>query len=292
MFNSLSLRISDALGKMSRRSSVTGEEAVNGQQQGLHAVDEGEEEEETENIAGGVSRTSKVAEIFTIEEEEQDKSSTTTPAATLLPAKKNSSAGSVLAKELEARLTISSGGGSGNSGEEKEEVSPQFSELAPLEQLLRLCGQEAEFESLPSMDELLGRHVDLSKVNKIGEGTFGEAFKAGNLVLKIVPMEGTLLVNGEAQKRAEEILAEVAITLTLSGLRQSTSDENTTRNSLVPATKANATSGFVETHGVGICRGRYASALCKEWHRWNTLNKSENDSVDVFEDDQLFVVRL
>ena len=44
------------------------------------------------------------------------------------------------------------------------------------------------------MDELLGRHVDFSKVKKIGEGTFGEAFKAGNLVLKIVPMEGTLLV--------------------------------------------------------------------------------------------------
>ena len=48
---------------------------------------------------------------------------------------------------------------------------------------------------LPSMDELLGRHVDFSKVKKIGEGTFGEAFKAGNLVLKIVPMEGTLLVS-------------------------------------------------------------------------------------------------
>lgn len=125
------------------------------------------------------------------------------------------------------------------------------------------------------MDELLGRHVDLKKVRKIGEGapvactthaaqphaarlpahaaaccaarrrrrrrhrlampcrrlptsacappaplagTFGEAFKAGGVVLKIVPMEGGVLVNGEPQKRADEILAEVSVTLTLSRL--------------------------------------------------------------------------
>jgi serine/threonine-protein kinase haspin len=69
------------------------------------------------------------------------------------------------------------------------------------------------------MEGLLRRHVDLRAVRKIGEGTFGEAFCAGDgAVLKIVPMEGTLLVNGEPQKRAHEILAEVAIALTLSQL--------------------------------------------------------------------------
>ena len=39
-------------------------------------------------------------------------------------------------------------------------------------------------------------------------------------VFKIVPLEGSLLVNGETQKRSEEILAEVAIALTLSRLRE------------------------------------------------------------------------
>lgn len=39
------------------------------------------------------------------------------------------------------------------------------------------------------------------------------------VVFKIVPLEGALLVNGEVQKRSEEILAEVAIALTLSRLR-------------------------------------------------------------------------
>lgn len=33
---------------------------------------------------------------------------------------------------------------------------------------------------LPSMEELLGRHVDLTAVRKIGEGTFGEAFRASD----------------------------------------------------------------------------------------------------------------
>lgn len=34
----------------------------------------------------------------------------------------------------------------------------------------------------------------------MGEGTYGEAFKAGNTVCKIVPVDGALRVNGEVQK--------------------------------------------------------------------------------------------
>lgn len=55
-------------------------------------------------------------------------------------------------------------------------------------------------------------------------GTFGEAFKAGGVVLKLVPMEGACLVNGEPQKRADEILAEVSVTLTLSRLNGSAAE--------------------------------------------------------------------
>lgn len=45
---------------------------------------------------------------------------------------------------------------------------------------------------------------------------------ARQVVFKIVPLEGALLVNGEVQKRSQEILAEVAIALTLSRLRDPT----------------------------------------------------------------------
>ena len=44
------------------------------------------------------------------------------------------------------------------------------------------------------MEQMLSQHVKLRTVKKIGEGTFGEAFKGGDVVFKIVPMEGNLLV--------------------------------------------------------------------------------------------------
>lgn len=145
----------------------------------------------------------------------------------------------------------------------------------PLGQLLALCGQNSA-ATLPSMSTLLGEHIDLSAVNKVGEGTFGEAFRAGDVVFKIVPLEGSTLVNGEPQKKAEEILAEAAITLTLSGLREGTT--------------GNMARSFVQTYGVGLCRGAYAPELKREWQRWHTSHTSENESVDIFPADQLFVV--
>ena len=52
----------------------------------------------------------------------------------------------------------------------------------------------------------------------------------------------------------------------------------------------NCTQGFVQTYGVGVCRGRYAPALVREWRAWDKRNGSENDPVDVFGPEQLFVV--
>lgn len=50
-------------------------------------------------------------------------------------------------------------------------------------------------------------------------GTFGEAFRGGDVVIKIVPFDGETPVNGEVQKRSAEITAEIAVSLTLSQLR-------------------------------------------------------------------------
>ena len=42
--------------------------------------------------------------------------------------------------------------------------------------------------------------------------------------------------------------------------------------------------------GIGVCRGVYATALQAEWHAWDKKIGSENDPVDNFPADQLYVV--
>ena len=51
---------------------------------------------------------------------------------------------------------------------------------------------------------------------KIGEGVYGEVFMSegeDSSVLKIMPIEGDQLVNGEPQKKFDEILSEIVITM-------------------------------------------------------------------------------
>lgn len=71
---------------------------------------------------------------------------------------------------------------------------------------------QTDIEALPSMEQLLGRHMKLKSVKKIGEGTFGEAFKGGDVVFKIVPMEGSMLVSSHAVVcPADSFLSEVGM---------------------------------------------------------------------------------
>lgn len=55
----------------------------------------------------------------------------------------------------------------------------------------------------------------LEKCRKIGEGVYGEVFlfenKREKSVIKIIPIEGEKLVNGETQKKFSEILSEIII---------------------------------------------------------------------------------
>ena len=60
---------------------------------------------------------------------------------------------------------------------------------------------------------------------------------------KIMPIDGDQLVNDEHQKTAEEIIPEAVISLALSMLSQSPSD--------------NQTSTFIKVHNISVCRGRY-----------------------------------
>jgi Haspin like kinase domain len=97
------------------------------------------------------------------------------------------------------------------------------------------------------------------------------------IVLKIIPIEGDLLVNGEPQKRFDEILQEIVISMELSNLRNG---------------KEYATDGFVNVKRVTCVEGAYPQLLIDEWElfRDNRAEGSDNDHPEVFGDDQLYVV--
>ncbi|XP_007232734.3 uncharacterized protein haspin isoform X1 [Astyanax mexicanus] len=116
--------------------------------------------------------------------------------------------------------------------------------------------------------------------NKIGEGTFGEVFSTINssnqtVALKIIPVEGSEKVNGEAQKTFGEILHEIIISKELSSLD---SKEN------------NKTNGFIGLNNLHCVQGCYPSALLKAWDKFDQDKTSENDRPDFFGKEQLFVI--
>lgn len=86
--------------------------------------------------------------------------------------------------------------------------------------VLRRCGQS---EPLP-FDDIYSDNR-LANCRKIGEGVYGEVFmnktpSGEPIVLKIIPIEGDLLVNGEVQKKYDEILSEIVIAMELSNLKK------------------------------------------------------------------------
>ncbi|XP_041369980.1 uncharacterized protein LOC121383939 isoform X2 [Gigantopelta aegis] len=119
----------------------------------------------------------------------------------------------------------------------------------------------------------------MKTITKIGEGVFGEVFRATrdgqSVAIKIVPIEGNQEVNDEPQKNFGEILSEVVISRELSNLRKNPT--NTTEN-------------FCEVKCVSCVQGSYPAHLLKQWDAFDKAKKSENDRPDIFPDDQLFMV--
>lgn len=115
---------------------------------------------------------------------------------------------------------------------------------------------------------------------KIGEGLYGEVFFcqydcAPGKVLKIIPIEGVILVNGEKQKKYSEVLSELVIAIELSNLRHDTQFK---------------TSCFVEVSRCVCVQGKYPQRLIDLWNEYHEEKVSENDSPTIFDDSQLFVI--
>ncbi|XP_055838196.1 serine/threonine-protein kinase haspin homolog isoform X2 [Episyrphus balteatus] len=141
-------------------------------------------------------------------------------------------------------------------------------------ELLKICKQTTvlSFSSLYS-------NTGLRNCRKIGEGTYGEVFVNSEknneqTVIKIIPIEGEININGEPQKTFETILPEVLITSELSKLRQ---------------TKTFSSSGFVFLKNVRYFRGKYPDYLIELWDLFEQNYGSENDHPEVFKDDQLYI---
>ncbi|XP_050223094.1 serine/threonine-protein kinase haspin homolog [Mercurialis annua] len=147
----------------------------------------------------------------------------------------------------------------------------------PFSSLLAVCGQTAPSTLL----DVFSKYCDPQSITKVGEGTFGEAFKVGTTVCKIVPFDGELRVNGEVQKKSEELLEEVVLSRTLNHLRGHDGDA---------ADASNACTTFIETLDLRVCQGPYENALIKAWEDWDDKHGSENDHPRGFPEKQCYVV--
>ncbi|CAN8294702.1 unnamed protein product [Cochlearia groenlandica] len=139
--------------------------------------------------------------------------------------------------------------------------------------LLSACGQVQPSNFM----EAFSKFCEPESIVKIGEGTYGEAFQAGPCVCKIVPIDGDFRVNGEIQKRADELLEEVILSWTLNLLREC----ETEAENLCPT--------FIKTKDIKVCQGPYDPILIKAWEDWDAKHGSENDHPD-FPEKQCYVM--
>ncbi|XP_030754031.1 serine/threonine-protein kinase haspin-like [Sitophilus oryzae] len=153
-----------------------------------------------------------------------------------------------------------------------------FNELS-LDQKIQLILRKWQQEKPSSFQDCYPKGI-FQHCQKIGEGIYGEVFlyknaNGGTTVLKIIPIEGDQIVNGEAQKKFEEILSETIIALELSNLR---------------ANKKNYTDAFIEVQNLRYIYGRYPEELLELWKLYDENRGSENDFPDLFTDEQLYIV--
>ncbi|WVZ66833.1 hypothetical protein U9M48_016000 [Paspalum notatum var. saurae] len=148
--------------------------------------------------------------------------------------------------------------------------------LTAFDQILMVCKQSAPV----TLAEVFSAYCELGSIKKLGEGTYGEAYRAGRTVCKVVPFDGDLLVNGETQKRSEEILGEVLLSLTLNNLR----------SNRVGNEQKDSCDGFIETRDFRVCQGPYDPSLISAWEDFDAKRGSENDHPKDFTREQCYIV--
>uniref|UniRef100_A0A1A9VTA4 non-specific serine/threonine protein kinase n=1 Tax=Glossina austeni TaxID=7395 RepID=A0A1A9VTA4_GLOAU len=148
-------------------------------------------------------------------------------------------------------------------------------------QVLQICRQRKVLSFEKAYNEEY-----LAKCQKIGEGAFGEVFlykstenNADGIVMKIIPIEGKEVINGEIQKTIEQVLPEVIIAKELSALA---------RNQGIR--KPNMTEGFVNLYRARYVQGEYPEAFIKLWEDYDDVKRSQNDNPNCFSDTQKYII--
>lgn len=148
-------------------------------------------------------------------------------------------------------------------------------ELTAKDIIWQRCGQK---DTLPF--SVCFNDAVLKDARKIGEGVYGEVFliqkpNQETSVIKIIPIEGKTIVNGEKQKKYDEILSEIVIAQELSNLRNG---------------RMNGTTSFCELKKMSCVKGKYPQKLIDLWELFDDIHTSENDNPLIFKSDQIYIV--
>ncbi|CAG9765312.1 unnamed protein product [Ceutorhynchus assimilis] len=138
----------------------------------------------------------------------------------------------------------------------------------------------AECQAQPTYFQQCYPQSLIQNCQKIGEGLYGEVFlfknpSGGTTVMKIIPIEGDQRINGENQKKLNEVLSELIIATELSHLRTN---------------PINQTSAFIEVQSIKCVQGCYPEELLDLWDLFKETRGSINDSPEIFKEDQLYAV--
>ncbi|XP_038213864.1 uncharacterized protein LOC119833765 [Zerene cesonia] len=162
--------------------------------------------------------------------------------------------------------------------------------------VLRLCNQTDALlfdECYPD--------TALKNCRKIGEGVYGEVYlwRAGDgraRVLKVIPVNGDTLVNGERQKDYGQIVSEIVIAMELSALGapipdiESHFNEGKSPETLDLHSVENATDAFNKVLAARLVYGPYPARLLDLWELYDECSGSENDSPAALPPRQHFLV--
>ncbi|RZF34386.1 hypothetical protein LSTR_LSTR008925 [Laodelphax striatellus] len=151
--------------------------------------------------------------------------------------------------------------------------------ISAKQQVLNLCNQT----DILIFDSVLPERKSKG-MKKIGEGVYGEVFmmtdptNKESIVVKIIPIEGNIEYNGDVQKKFHEIISEIHISQALSNLKKDKID------------KAEFwTDVYCNIIACNCFQGEYPKFLLDLWDKYHKENVSENDSPDIFPQDQLYI---